>query len=63
MNVKKVGIVSYGAGIPVCRLKVQDVINVWKNTVLKLVEIHTYANTSTDHYADYTVALQHVRGG
>ena len=32
-------------------------------TVIKLVEIHTYANTSTDHYADYTVALQHVRGG
>lgn len=32
-------------------------------TVLKLVDIHTYANTSADHYADYTVALQHVRGG
>ncbi|SCZ70455.1 MULTISPECIES: hydroxymethylglutaryl-CoA synthase [unclassified Pseudomonas] len=38
MNVKKIGIVSYGAGIPVCRLKVQEVINVWKNTDLKLVE-------------------------
>ncbi len=34
----KVGIVSYGAGIPVCRLKVDDVIQVWKNTDLSLVK-------------------------
>ncbi|WP_420233102.1 hydroxymethylglutaryl-CoA synthase [Pseudomonas sp. ABY48] len=34
----KIGIVSYGAGIPVCRLKVDDVIQVWKNTDLSLVK-------------------------
>jgi 2-acetylphloroglucinol acetyltransferase len=37
MTVNGVGIVSYGAGIPVCRLKVDDVINVWKNTHPQLV--------------------------
>ncbi|WP_426200714.1 hydroxymethylglutaryl-CoA synthase [Pseudomonas sp. TWP3-1] len=38
MNVKKAGIVSYGTGVPVCRLKVEEVINVWKNTDLHLVQ-------------------------
>ena len=38
MTVSGVGIVSYGVGIPVCRLKVDDVINVWKNVDAQLVK-------------------------
>lgn len=32
------GVVSYGVGLPICRLKVDDVINVWKNTPAQLVK-------------------------
>jgi 2-acetylphloroglucinol acetyltransferase len=38
MPVNSTGIVSYGAGVPVCRLKVDDVINVWKNTDPQLLK-------------------------
>jgi 2-acetylphloroglucinol acetyltransferase len=38
MTATRVGIVSYGAAIPVCRLKVDDVINVWQNTDPRLVK-------------------------
>ncbi|OHX14410.1 hydroxymethylglutaryl-CoA synthase [Chromobacterium sphagni] len=37
---KKIGIVSYGSSIPTCRLKINDVIDVWKNTDLDLVKNH-----------------------
>ncbi|WP_046158193.1 hydroxymethylglutaryl-CoA synthase [Chromobacterium vaccinii] len=37
---KKAGIVSYGSAIPVCRLKIEDVVDVWKNTEAALVRDH-----------------------
>lgn len=36
-TVHKTGIVSYGYGLPVCRLKVEDVLSVWRNADLRLV--------------------------
>jgi 2-acetylphloroglucinol acetyltransferase len=38
MAISGVGIVSVGAGIPVCRVKVDDVVSVWKNTDLRLLK-------------------------
>ncbi|WP_440029755.1 hydroxymethylglutaryl-CoA synthase [Chromobacterium amazonense] len=36
----KAGIVSYGSAIPVCRLKIEDVVGVWKNAEATLIRDH-----------------------